>query len=71
MQHRGRRILSANVSARLQSVAANAFYERSTHIEILDRHGLSTSEARYRLMYTMLSVFPSCLLAAVVLWAVD
>jgi hypothetical protein len=66
MRYRGRGMLSANAAVRLRSVAAGAFCSGPTHVKVLGCHFLATSKARYRLMHTMSSVFPLCLLGAAV-----
>jgi hypothetical protein len=71
MQHRGRRILSANATMQPSLVVASTVPKDSAYIKILDCHGLVTSKTGNRLMHTMFSVLPPCLLVTIILWTID
>lgn len=59
------------MTVRLDSASAVAVNMKSTHVKVLDRHGLVTSEAGDRLVHTMRSIFSQDFAVALAVWTLN
>lgn len=71
MECRDLHIRFASVTLRLESANASAVDVKSTHVKVLDCHGLVTSEAGYWLVHAMRTVLSSYFAVAFMIRAVN